>query len=29
VVEEVGDVDINGNPIEPVIRHANNHPATP
>lgn len=29
VVEEVGDVDENGNPIEPVIRHANNHTPTP
>ena len=25
VVEEVGDVDENGNPIEPATRHANNH----
>jgi hypothetical protein len=25
VVEEVGNVDENGNPIEPAILHANNH----
>lgn len=29
VVEEVGNVDENGNPIEPVIMHANSHSSTP
>jgi hypothetical protein len=29
VVEEVGDVDENGNPIAPAVMHANNHSPTP
>lgn len=29
VVEEVGNVDENGNPIGPTIMHANSHTATP
>lgn len=29
VVEEVGNVDENGNPIGPTIMHANSHTSTP
>lgn len=29
VVEEVGNVDENGNPIGPTIMHANSHTTTP
>jgi hypothetical protein len=29
VVEEVGNVDANGNPIEPTVMHANNRKAIP
>jgi hypothetical protein len=29
VIEEVGNVDENGNPIESTVMHANNHKATP
>ncbi|MCP5277976.1 MAG: hypothetical protein H6935_06380 [Thiobacillus sp.] len=29
VVEEVGNVDENGNPIDPPIMHANNHKTNP